>query len=121
MTTVTAPATHSPAPRQVGEHLQLTSGRLPRWAPWGILAASAVVVALVFAVLAVAGGAAFNIAGWAVVSAVVSLIVLTALSSLFEGRRKGVDRLVNGVRSEKRRVGNEGVMTFRSRWVEDHQ
>lgn len=97
MTTVTAPATHSPAPRPVGEHLQLTSGRLPRWAPWGILAASAVIVALVFAVLAVAGGAAFNIAGWAVVTAVAYLILITAISSLVEGRRKGVDRLVTGV------------------------
>src|SRR3546814_13334562 len=97
MTTVTAPATHSPAPRQVGEHLQLTSGRLPRWAPWGILAASAVVVALVFAVLAVAGGAAFNIAGWAVVSAVVYLIVITAISRLLEGRRTGVHRLVTAL------------------------
>jgi phosphate transport system permease protein len=96
MSTITAPATQTP-PRPIGEHQQLTSGRLPKWAPWGILAASFVVVGLVFGVLAMASGSAFNIAGWAVVAALVYLVLITAISSLIEGNRKGVDRLVTGV------------------------
>ncbi|MDY0910811.1 phosphate ABC transporter permease PstA [Microbacterium sp. CFBP9034] len=96
MTTVTAPP-QAPPPSVVREHHGLTSGRLPRWAPWGMLGASAALTALVFAVLAMAGDAGFSIAGWAVVTALVYLILITAVSSVVEGRRKGVDRLVTGV------------------------
>ncbi|MHC2998739.1 phosphate ABC transporter permease PstA [Microbacterium sp. HJ5] len=96
MTTVTAPP-QAPAPAPVREHQRLTSGHLPTWAPWGILGASAVITALVFGVLSMAAEAEFNIAGWAVVSALVYLVLITAISSLVEGRRKGVDRLVTGV------------------------
>lgn len=96
MTLTTAP-TQTPPPPVVREHLRLTSGHLPGWAPWAILAASGVITALVFGVLAIAAGSEFSIAGWAVVTALVYLVLITAISSLVEGRRKGVDRLVTGV------------------------
>ena len=97
MTTVTAPPLPTLPPAPVREHQRLTSGRLPRWAPWGILGASAVLTALVFVILAMAGGSEFSVAGWAIVTALVYLVLITAFSSLVEGRRKGVDRLVPGV------------------------
>lgn len=96
MTTITAPPQTPPSPL-VREHRQLTSGHLPKWAPWGILGASAVITALVLGVLAMASGSEFNFAGWAVVTAIVYLILITAISSVVEGRRKGVDRLVTGI------------------------
>lgn len=96
MTIVTAPPQASPS-APVREHRQLTSGHLPRWAPWGIVGASALITALVMGILAMASGSPFSFAGWAVVTAVIYLILITAISSLVEGRRKGVDRLVTGV------------------------
>ena len=68
MTVTTAPPQ---PPRQsiVRETPRLTSGRLPAWSPWAILAASAVISAVVFAIPALAGAEAFNLAGWAVVQA----------------------------------------------------
>jgi phosphate transport system permease protein len=39
----------------------------------------------------------FSLAGWGVVAAIVYLALITATSSLVEGRRKGVDRLVTGI------------------------
>src|SRR5688572_21065683 len=96
MTIVTAPP-QTPPTAPVREHQRLTSGHLPRWAPWGILGASALITALVIGVLAMAGGSDFNLAGWGVVTALVYLILIMVISSLVEGRRKGVDRLVTGV------------------------
>ena len=96
MTTVTAPP-QAPLASPVREHRQLTSGHLPTWAPWGILGASAVLTALVFGVLAMAGDSEFNFAGWAVVTALAYLVLITVISSVVEGRRKGVDRLVTGI------------------------
>ncbi len=96
MTITTAP-TQAPPPVAQREHARLTSGRLPGWAPWAILATSAVLSFLVFGVLSMAGGSEFSIGGWAVVSALGYLVLITVISSLVEGRRKGVDRLVTGV------------------------
>lgn len=97
MTTVTAPPSNDAPPVLVREHQRLTSGRLPKWAPWALLGASAVLSALIFGVLAMAGGSEFSIAGWAVVTALGYLVFITLISSMVEGRRKGVDRLVTGV------------------------
>ncbi|GAB2834731.1 phosphate ABC transporter permease PstA [Microbacterium insulae] len=97
MTTVTAPPSQDTPPAGVREHQRLTSGHLPKWAPWGLLAGSAGLTALIFAVMAVASGAEFSLAGWAVVAALAYLVLITAISSVVEGRRKGVDRLVTGI------------------------
>ncbi|WP_127476251.1 phosphate ABC transporter permease PstA [Microbacterium sulfonylureivorans] len=96
MTTVTAP-TQAPPPPTVREHQRLTSGHLPKWAPWGTLVASAVSSALVFGIIAMAAGEGFNLAGWGVVTALLYLLLITGISSMVEGRRKGIDRLVTGV------------------------
>ncbi|MDN3496286.1 phosphate ABC transporter permease PstA [Planococcus sp. APC 4015] len=95
MTLTTAPAPPSSEP--VREHLQLTSGRLPKWAPWALLAASAGVSLLLFGILSLAGGEPINIAGLAVVAAILYLVLIASISSVVEGARKGVDRLVTGV------------------------
>jgi phosphate transport system permease protein len=95
MTLTTAP-TQPPSPL-VREPKRLTSGHLPKWGPWAILGLSAVVSALLFAVFAVAGGADFNVVGWAVVTALAYLVLIVGISSMVEGRRKGVDRLVTGI------------------------
>ena len=51
MTTVTAPPSQETPPAGVREHQRLTSGHLPKWAPWGLLAGSAALTALIFAVM----------------------------------------------------------------------
>ena len=96
MTVTTAPPQPSTDLSQ-RESPRLTSGHLPTWVPWGLLGASAAIGALLFAILSIAEGTAFNVAGWAVVSAILYLVLITVISSLVEGRRKGVDRLVTGV------------------------
>ncbi|MCR2817387.1 phosphate ABC transporter permease PstA [Microbacterium sp. zg.Y1090] len=97
MTVTTAPPAPSARPVSAGAPLRLTSGRLPRWAPWAILVGAAALMALLFGVIALAGGSPFNVAGWAIVSALVYLALITTISSLIEGRRKGMDRFVTGV------------------------
>ncbi|MCI9858734.1 phosphate ABC transporter permease PstA [Microbacterium proteolyticum] len=87
------PATATPA-RSTNS---LTSGRLPSWAPWVTLAGSAGLAALLLGIVSLAASAPFNIAGWAVVAAILYLILITTTSSIIEGRRQGVDRLVTGV------------------------
>ncbi len=95
MTTATAPAPPSSAPAR--SQIRLTSGRLPKWAPWAILIASAAITAVFFAILNLASGESFNVTGWAVITAILYLVFITVVSSVVEGRRKGVDRLVTGV------------------------
>lgn len=96
MTTTIAPP-KAPQQAPVRETPRLTSGHLPSWAPWAILAGSLAISAVFFGILAMGSGADFSLAGWAVVAAIVYLALITATSSLVEGRRKGVDRLVTGV------------------------
>ncbi|MGK3951087.1 phosphate ABC transporter permease PstA [Microbacterium sp. I2] len=96
MTVTTAPP-QSPTDLTQRESPRLTSGHLPPWAPWALLGASLVIGALLFAIIAIAENSAFNVAGWAVVSAILYLVLIAIISSLVEGRRKGVDRLVTGI------------------------
>ncbi|MGA1828682.1 MAG: phosphate ABC transporter permease PstA [Microbacterium sp.] len=77
--------------------MRLTNGRLPRWAPWAILGGSAAVTFGFFAVMAVASGSALNVAGFAIVTALAYLVLITVISSVVEGRRKGADRFVTGI------------------------
>ncbi|MFB7892349.1 phosphate ABC transporter permease PstA [Microbacterium sp. NPDC056044] len=97
MTVTTAPPQPPQASPFVRETPRLTSGRLPVWAPWAILVGSLAISALLFGVLAMSSGDGFNLGGWAVVAGLLYLILITTTSSLVEGRRKGVDRLVTGV------------------------
>ena len=93
MTTTITPPSTSARPASTS----LTTGHLPKWAPWGILGASLVVVGVFFAVVAAAGGEGFNVPGWLILSAVAYLVLIAAVSAAVEGRRKSVDRLVTGV------------------------
>ncbi|WP_433505376.1 phosphate ABC transporter permease PstA [Pseudonocardia halophobica] len=63
-------------------------GTLPRWAPWGILVGSAVVVG---AVLAATG---FSVGLWVFLSAVLYAVATYVTSRVVEGGRKAADRLV---------------------------
>ena len=95
--TVTAAPPSVERPVAESGHIRLTNGRLPKWAPWSILVGSLILSLLVFAVLSMASGAEINIAGLAIITALLYLVLITIISTVVEGRRKGVDRLVTGV------------------------
>ncbi|KJL43115.1 MULTISPECIES: phosphate ABC transporter permease PstA [Microbacterium] len=97
MTVTTAPPQPPQTAAPVRETPRLTSGHLPVWAPWAILVGSLVAAGMLFAIIAMGSGEGFNLAGWAVVAGLLYLVLITVISSLVEGRRKGVDRLVTGV------------------------
>ncbi|MDQ1084668.1 MULTISPECIES: phosphate ABC transporter permease PstA [Microbacterium] len=91
--TISPPRPTTPPARSAS----LTTGRLPKWAPWALLAGSIAIVGVIFAVLAAASGAGLNVPGWLILSALVYLVLITVISTIVEGRRKAVDRLVTGV------------------------
>ncbi|MEV8250465.1 phosphate ABC transporter permease PstA [Microbacterium sp. NPDC076768] len=91
MTTMTA------AP-VAANHASLTSGKLPKWAPWALLAASFAISAAVFAVAAAGTSLAnFNIAGAAIVGILLYMVIITVISSIVESRRKAIDRLMTAL------------------------
>ena len=94
MTTTPAPAPVRPAART---HQTLTSGHLPRWAPWGLLAASLVVFGAIFAVIAAASGGEFSVTGWIILSVVAYLVLIYAISRIVEGSRRAFDRFITGI------------------------
>jgi phosphate transport system permease protein len=75
----------------------LTNGRLPGWAPWALLLGSLAVTFAAFGIMAGASGTGINIAGAAVLGAILYLVLIYTISAIVEGRRKAVDRLVTGV------------------------
>ncbi|BDV31341.1 phosphate ABC transporter permease PstA [Microbacterium terricola] len=75
----------------------LTSGRLAAWVPWGLLGASLLLTLPVFAIFAMAEGAEFSVAGWIIVGTLIYLVLITVISSIVEGTRRAVDRMVLGV------------------------
>lgn len=95
--TITAAPPQTPSPHVASTAQRLTNGRLPKWGAWAVLGGSAVATAVVFIILSGLDGDSFNIAGWAIVTALAYLVLITIISSLVEGRRKGVDRLVTGI------------------------
>lgn len=88
MTVLTAPA---PA-------ATLTSGKLPKWAPWALLGASFVISFAIFGVAAIGQDLAdFNIVGASIVGIVIYMVLITVISSIAESRRKAVDRLMTAL------------------------
>lgn len=76
----------------------LTSGKLPKWAPWALLAGCFVISFVVFAVASIGADIAdFNIAGAVVVGIVLYMVLITVISSIAESRRKAVDRLMTAL------------------------
>ncbi|TDN92136.1 phosphate ABC transporter permease PstA [Microbacterium sp. BK668] len=94
---ITTTPTRTPSPAPTSQAPSLTTGQLPRLTPWAVLAGSALLSGIVFLLLSVAGGDGFNLAGWAVVTAILYLLMITVASAIVESRRKAVDRLVTGV------------------------
>jgi phosphate transport system permease protein len=75
----------------------LTSGRLPRWAPWALLGLSWVVFIVVFAIIAMAGETEFNIAAALFLGTVLFDVLIFAVTYLVEGARQARDRLVTSL------------------------
>ncbi|RKT33449.1 phosphate ABC transporter membrane protein 2 (PhoT family) [Microbacterium sp. AG1240] len=75
----------------------LTNGRLPGWSPWLLLVGSLAVTFAAFGIMAGASGTGLNIAGAAVLGALLYLVLIFTISAIVEGRRKAVDRLVTGI------------------------
>lgn len=88
MTVLTAPA---PA-------ASLTSGKLPKWAPWGLLLVSLVISFVIFGVANIGQSlAAFNIVGASIIGILLYMVLITTISSIAESRRKAVDRLMTAL------------------------
>ncbi|MFT4259173.1 phosphate ABC transporter permease PstA [Microbacterium sp.] len=85
-------------PRTVApSRVSLSSGHLPAWAPWALLAIALLVSATPFGLSAAASGSDFNIAGFLVVGAILYLVIVYVTSRIVEGSRKALDRFVTGV------------------------
>src|ERR1041384_6041011 len=67
----------------------LLGQKLPNWAPWAIGVGSIVVSGLIFGLT----GDSFNKARFAVLAALLFIVLLTSASFAAEGRRQSVDRL----------------------------
>ncbi len=75
----------------------LTTAQLPKWVPWGLLAGSWAVMAILFAILAADSGGNYNIVGVAFFGIVLYDLLLFTISYLVEGSRKARDRLVTSL------------------------
>ncbi len=76
----------------------LTTGRLPRWAPWATLLVAFIVSAAIFALFNSGGELAdFNIAGTLFIGMVLYIIAIFAMSSLAESTRHATDRLMTAL------------------------
>lgn len=89
--------TESAAPARTASGAQLRAGRLAGWFPWVLLGASLAAMFAVFAILGTATGEGVNVAGWLVSAALIYLALITVISTIVEGSRKAVDRLVTGI------------------------
>jgi phosphate transport system permease protein len=93
MSQLTAPPKAGAAPEAMPN--SYATGKLPKYVPWAILAASFVVVCAIFALFATAdpeGG--FNAAGAVFLSVVLYGVVLYVVARMIEGPRRATDRLV---------------------------
>ena len=75
----------------------LTAGRLPKSAPWTILGAAIAVSAAVFAVVSFGSGSGYNWGGALFVGALLYIPAIWLFSTLVEGRRRAMDRLVTAL------------------------
>jgi len=75
----------------------LTTGRLPKWAPWAILGGSWVVMSAIVAFGAAGSGGEFNIALALVLGTVLFNVAIFVIALLVEGFRQAKDRLVTSL------------------------
>jgi len=78
-------------------HNALTTGRLPRWAPWALLAFSWLVFVIVFSIIAAASGSEFNIAAALFLGTILFDVLIFAVTYLVEGVRQARDRLMTSL------------------------
>jgi phosphate transport system permease protein len=91
-------ATQTPTPTPSSSMVNtLTTGRLPRWAPWVMLGVSWGVMLAVFGFMAVGTGSEFNIAVPLVIGTVLYIVVNFVFAYLVEGVRQAKDRLVTSL------------------------
>ena len=75
----------------------LTTGRLPKWAPWVTLGASWVILGAIFGFVSASNGGEFNIAVVVFLGTVLFDVALFVLAYLVEGIRQAKDRLVTSL------------------------
>ncbi|WP_336652085.1 MULTISPECIES: phosphate ABC transporter permease PstA [unclassified Leucobacter] len=83
--------------RPVSSGSVLTGNRLPKAAPWIILAASLVVSLALFGLLSSANGSEFNLVGAVLVGLILHLVTTTIISAAVEGRRQATDRFITNL------------------------
>lgn len=75
----------------------LTSGRLPNWAPWGLLALSMTIAAGLMLASAGASDREFNIVGSVALGMVIYLVAIYVVSRVVENKRIATDRFMTGL------------------------
>ena len=75
----------------------LTTGRLPRWVPWGLLGASWLVFIIFFAMVAASNDGDFNIAAALFLGTILFDVLLYVIARLVEGGRQAANRLVTSL------------------------
>jgi phosphate transport system permease protein len=86
------------APAPVETTNALTTGRLPRWAPWTLLVGSWVVMLVVFGFIrASTPGSDFNVAAAIFLGTILFDVLIFAVTYLVEGIRQAKDRLMTSL------------------------
>ena len=75
----------------------LTNGRLPKWAPWAILAGAVAISSALFLILGSVSGSGINWTAIFVVSALLFFIAIYVVSLVVEGRRQAANRFVTAL------------------------
>jgi phosphate transport system permease protein len=75
----------------------LTTGRLPKWAPWTLLGACWVIMIGVFGITAAASGTGFNLVAAIFLGTVLFDVLLFVIAYLVEGTRQAKNRLVTSL------------------------
>jgi phosphate transport system permease protein len=86
-----------PTPTTSGIANSLTTGRLPKWAPWAMLAGSWAVFIIVFAIIAMSNGGGFNIALALFLGTILFDVLIFVVAYLVEGIRQAKDRLATSL------------------------
>ncbi|PZU48731.1 MAG: phosphate ABC transporter permease PtsA [Microbacterium sp.] len=94
MTTAPAPTPIRPA---ASARVPLTTGHLPRWAPWTLLLGSLAVFGAILGVIGAASGTEFSVSGWIILSVLAYLVLIYVISRIAEGGRRALDRLITGI------------------------
>jgi phosphate transport system permease protein len=75
----------------------LTTGRLPKWVPWGLLIASWTVFIVIFAMVAASTGEEMNIAAAIFLGTILFDVLLYVVALLVEGSRQATNRLITSL------------------------